>query len=84
MADKITVSEEIIDYITNKQKTATAPTAAEDFTIDIEDKDRDRKFNDDAFYIKGPDGQVVDPGFSVDGMDSKMIDPGFYIDPKSM
>ena len=85
MADnKITVSEEIIEHITNRQRTAAASTVSEDIALDIEDKDGYKKFNDDAFYIKGPDGEIVDPGFSVNGMDSKMIDPGFYIDPKSM
>lgn len=84
--NKITVSEEVIDYITSKQKgvSSTLDTSDNAHTLGIDESGDDKKHMvDDAFYIDGPDGKSIDPGFIVDAPDGRIIDPGFYIDTMS-
>ena len=85
--NKITVSEEIVEYITSKQKGVESTiTPVEDTTVLGRDESGDgKKYTiDDNFNINGPDGKTIDPFYAIDGIDGKKIDPGFYIDPKSM
>lgn len=84
--NKITVSEEVIDYITSKQKRFMSTLDADEnaHALGAGESGEDKKHRiDDAFYIDGPDGKTIDPGFIVDAPDGRIIDPGFYIDTMS-
>ncbi len=84
--NKITVSEEVINYITSKQKgtISTLDSGDNTHTLGVDESgDNKKHMVDDAFYIDGPDGKTIDPGFSVAGPDGRIIDPGFYIDTMS-
>ena len=85
--NKVTVSEEIIDYITSKQKgvPTTLDTPEEESILGIDESGDGKKYMiDDGFNINGPDGKTIDPFYSIDGIDGKKVDPSFYIDPRSL
>lgn len=85
--NKITVSEEVIDYITSKQKgvDSTLDATEDTFVSSMDESGDGKKYTiDDGFNINGPDGKTIDPFYTIDGIDGKKLDPGFYVDPREL